>query len=369
MIWDTLKKNLLAELAQRIDSRAEEADRESLHNLCRSFYGRFPAEDMRDRSVENLYGCLYGLLRFLRVWADTSPKVRIFNPEIQSHGWESKNTVVAVLCRGIPFSTASIRGELNRRNLTIHVIASSNLPVRRDEAGELEAVLTDPQGIESGLPEEAILYFEIGRHSRPDELEELRQTLAAILEEVALVVDDFHAIRARLQEAEQQVRDSDCVELEMREEAAGFLCWLRDAHMTLLGYEYLEVQGAGEPGQQVEVDASASLGLLRHRATRGVEDLGADLSHISADDLRRRQLSFSKSRHRSRVHRLTYPDYVEVKVFNGAGIVIGQHRFIGLYTSSVYTMNPRQIPILRRKVERVMEMSSMDASDHESREL
>ncbi len=84
MIWDTLKKSLLAELAQRIDSRAEEADRQSLHNLCRSFYGRFPAEDMRDRSVENLYGCLYGLLRFLRNWPDTSTQGPYFqsrNPE------------------------------------------------------------------------------------------------------------------------------------------------------------------------------------------------------------------------------------------------------------------------------------------------
>jgi len=172
MIWDTLKKSLLAELGQRIDSRADEADRESLHNLCAAFYGRFPAEDMRDRSVENLYGCLYGLLRYLRVWPDTTPKIRIFNPEIQSHGWESKNTVVAVLCRGIPFCTASVRGELNRRNLTIHCISSSNLPVTRDEAGELTAVLTDAQAASTGLPEEAVLYFEIGRHSDPSELEE-----------------------------------------------------------------------------------------------------------------------------------------------------------------------------------------------------
>ena len=86
MIWDTLKNTLLGDLRERIDTRAEAADRESLHNLCASFYGRFPAEDMRERSVENLYGCLYGLLRFIGNWPDTAPKVRIFNPEIQNHG-------------------------------------------------------------------------------------------------------------------------------------------------------------------------------------------------------------------------------------------------------------------------------------------
>ncbi len=369
MIWDTVKKSLLAGLDQRIESRADEADRESLRNLCAYFYGRFPAEDMRERSVENLYGCLYGLLRLLRTRPDSSPRIQIFNPEVQTHGWESKYTVIAVACRGIPFCTASVRGELNRRNLTIHTIASSNLPITRDGTGELLAVQTDAEGKLSGLPEEAVLYFEIGRHSRPDELEELRHTLGEILEEVALVVDDFPAVRARLQEAQRQVQGSDCVDPEMRDEAAAFLQWLQQAHITLLGYEYLEVHGAGEPGQQVAVVAAASLGLLRHRATRGAEDLGADLAQMSAEELRRRQLSFSKSRSRSRVHRLTYPDYIEVKVFGEAGTTVGQHRFIGLYTSSVYTMNPREIPILRRKVERVMQMSSLDSSDHESREL
>ncbi|MBP6681897.1 MAG: NAD-glutamate dehydrogenase [Halioglobus sp.] len=369
MIWDTVKKSLLAELDQRIETRADEADRESLRNLCGYFYGRYPAEDIRERSVENLYGCLYGLLRLLRTRPDTSPRIQIFNPEVQTHGWESKYTVIAVACRGIPFCTASVRGELNRRNLTIHTIASSNLPITRDAAGELLAVQTDAEGKLSGLPEEAVLYFEIGRHSRPDELEELRLTLGEILEEVALVVDDFPAVRARLQEAQRQVQGSDCVDPEMRDEAAAFLQWLQQAHITLLGYEYLEVQGAGEPGQQVAVVAASSLGLLRHRATRGAEDLGAELAQMSAEELRRRQLSFSKSRSRSRVHRLTYPDYIEVKVFGEAGTTVGQHRFIGLYTSSVYTMNPREIPILRRKVERVMQMSSLDSSDHESREL
>ena len=141
MAWDTLKESLMTELVQRIDNRAEPADQQSLHNLSAALYSRFPAEDMRGRSVENLYGCLYGLLRFLRKWPDDSPKIRIFNAEIQSHGWESKYTTLAILCRGIPFSTASVRGELNRRNLRIHTIASSNLATTRDEEGNLLGVL------------------------------------------------------------------------------------------------------------------------------------------------------------------------------------------------------------------------------------
>jgi glutamate dehydrogenase len=369
MAWDTLKESLLAELALRIDARAEPADRESLHNLSASFYSRFPAEDMHGRSVENLYGCLYGLLRFMLKWPDnTQPRIRIFNPEIQSHGWESKYTTLVVLCRGIPFTTSSVRGELNRRNLLIHTIASASLSVRRGEQGELENVLPGDNGDHASNPGEALLFFEIGRHSNPRELEDLREVLEEILAEVAVVVDDFPAMCERLHTARSDTGCSGCVDQGYRDEAVEYLDWLERDHMTLLGYEYLKVKRSGS-STRIKVEKKSSLGLLRHRTTRGVQDLQSDLDNMSLEQLHRKQLSFSKSRVRSRVHRLTYPDYVVLKVFDETGEVVGQHRFIGLYTSSVYTMNPKFIPILRRKVEQVLALSDLEWAAHESREL
>ena len=368
MAWNTLKESLLAELAQRIEDRAEAQDRESLHNLSAAFYSRFPAEDMRGRSVENLYGCLYGLMRFMLKWPDGQPKIRFFNAEIQSHGWESKYTTLVILCRGIPFTTASVRGELNRRNLRIHTIASSNLAVARDEQGNLDGVLAADNGDHALHPGEALLFFEIGRHSNPDELIELRDTLADILGEVAVVVDDYPAMCERLNEVTAAIAASECVSRDYRDEAVALIEWLGRDHMTMLGYEYLQVKRSGAT-TRIKVDKKSSLGLLRHRKARGVEDLQVDLESMSLEQLHKKQLSFSKSRVRSRVHRLTYPDYVVVKTFDEAGDVIGQHRFIGLYTSSVYTMNPNLIPILRRKVEQILALSNMEWAEHESREL
>jgi glutamate dehydrogenase len=368
MIWENLKNSLLEDLDKLIDSRAVAADRDSLKNLSAAFYRRFAAEDMHGRSVENLYGCLYHLLRYMRDWTGLEPKVSFFNPELQSHGWESSNTVLAIVCQGIPFVTASLRGEINRRNLPIHIIASSNLAVRRSPEGTLLEVLGHSEESLQDCSSEAMVYFELARHSRPQDLDELKQTLLEILAEVALVVDDFPSMVERLDEVSDVIRGSECVANELREEAAEFLGWLRQQHMTMLGYEYLIVEGTGR-NKVIRTCEESALGLLRGRDTRGVADLEADLSCMSQDELHRRQLSFSKSRMRSRVHRLTYPDYVEARVFDEAGELIGQHRFIGLYTSSVYTMNPKYIPILRRKVRAVMEMSNMDWAEHETREL
>ena len=107
MAWDTLKESILHDLAKLIDHRGDEAHRQLLHDLAKGFFSRFGAEDMRGRSVENVYGCLYGLLHFMQKHAGDGPRVRIFNPDLGAHGWESKNTVVVLRCRDMPFCTGS----------------------------------------------------------------------------------------------------------------------------------------------------------------------------------------------------------------------------------------------------------------------
>ncbi|MFT7320364.1 hypothetical protein, partial [Congregibacter sp.] len=138
MAWETLKQALLDDIAGIIAKRADASHRDNLRRLGDTFFGRFSAEDMRDRSPDNLYGMLYGLLRFMDDWPGDSPKVRLLNPQISSHGWESTSTIVAILCRDMPFCTASIRGEINQRNLGIHCLASCNLRAQRDDTGQLQ---------------------------------------------------------------------------------------------------------------------------------------------------------------------------------------------------------------------------------------
>ena len=369
MAWDTLKDSILRELTALVDNKGEETHKDWLHHLAKVFFGRFAGEDLRGRSAENIYGCLYGLLHFLQGKACDEPRARIFNPELAAHGWESKNTVIVILCRDMPFCTSSIRGELNRRGIRVHTVSSCNLLVTRDQSGGLTGILNG-DGITdvAGINRESLIYFEIGRHSDLDKLEELRDTLCEILTEVAVVVDDFPAMQERLSECTALINASACVNQELREEAAEFIRWLAHYHMTFLGYEYLDVSRSGAE-VRARVKDDANLGLLRSRSSSGEHDLMVDIQACSCEELQSKQLSFSKSRVRSRVHRLAYPDYIEIKVFDAAGDVIGQHRFMGLYTFSVYSMSPDLIPILRRKVEKVMAMSDLDEAEHEGREL
>lgn len=368
MAYEVEKEQLLADLATRIQTDASAKKQLALQQLSSALYRRSQPEDMRGRSVEDLYGSLLGLFAFIEHWSGDAPNVSVINPRKSSHNWETQHTVVAVLCEGIPFCTASVRGELNRRGLDIYTVISTNLAIRRNDAGELQELFPTNFVDDAAAPLKAFLYFEISRESSTEDMEELRSALIEVLEEVSLVVRDFPAMLDRVQSIAATVSASDCVAQGFRDEAVAFLEWLCSDNMILLGYEYLEVDSTSDTSV-ITMMEERSLGLLRTLSSRGVQDLQEDLQRLSPDELHRKQLSFSKSLQRSRVHRVAYPDYVEIREFNSKGDVIGQHRILGLYTSAVYNMDPQFIPILRRKVERVLELSNLSWSDHESREL
>ncbi len=71
----------------------------------------------------------------------------------------------------------------------------------------------------------------------------------------------------------------------------------------------------------------------------------------------------------STVHRPAYLDYVGVKRFGADGEVIGEWRFLGLYTSIVYNTDPGRIPLLRRKVSMVIERAGFPSDSHDGKDL
>ncbi|MDP5191684.1 NAD-glutamate dehydrogenase, partial [Rheinheimera baltica] len=75
-------------------------------------------------------------------------------------------------------------------------------------------------------------------------------------------------------------------------------------------------------------------------------------------------LILTKTNNKSRVHRPAYIDYVGVKKFGKDGKVIGEDRFIGLYSSSLYNNSAGDIPLLKSKLASVMHMSEFATGTH-----
>ena len=62
-------------------------------------------------------------------------------------------------------------------------------------------------------------------------------------------------------------------------------------------------------------------------------------------------------------------DLVVVKTYDGEGRVNGEHRFYGLYTLPVYSERLDRIPLLRRKLTRVIEASGFSRLGHSGKAL
>ena len=72
---------------------------------------------------------------------------------------------------------------------------------------------------------------------------------------------------------------------------------------------------------------------------------------------------------RATIHRPSYLDYVGVKRFDEEGRVIGERRFLGLYTTAAYKASAREIPLLRGKVEHVLARAGFPPDSHDAKAL
>src|SRR5207249_8522939 len=80
-------------------------------------------------------------------------------------------------------------------------------------------------------------------------------------------------------------------------------------------------------------------------------------------------LIITKANSRSTVHRPGYLDYIAVKRFNAKGEVCGEDRFLGLFTSTAYSANPADIPLLRRKTANIVKRAGLTPGSHAGKAL
>ena len=127
-----------------------------------------------------------------------------------------------------------------------------------------------------------------------------------------------------------------------------------DDHFTFLGYREYDI--LTEDGEDVLRSVSGSgLGILRAGDERPVSVSFAELSPEVRRLAREKSLlTLTKGNSRSTVHRPAYLDYVGVKRFDASGEVVGERRFLGLYTHAAYSVSPWEIPVLRRKAQGVL---------------
>ncbi|WP_290651252.1 NAD-glutamate dehydrogenase [Aquisalimonas sp.] len=358
-------REVLDAVHQRVDERWAKEDRERIKSFVSQYYRRVAAEDLADRQPADVYGAALSHLHLARRRRSGQARVHVYNPEPEQYGWESTHTIVHIVCDDRPFLVDSVAMALNRHALTIHLIIHPIIYVTRSEQGEIQAIA--PEGSASGAPE-AFMHFEVDRQSTSQGLEAIQEEVERVLDDAAHVVNDWGPMRDRMSEARQTL-ELNAQPGPERDESIAFLEWLTADHFTFLGYRCYDLEHQGRKDVLTPVKCSG-LGIFRRLSSKGPSDsfnaLPAAVKALARDP---ELLILTKSNRRATVHRPGYMDYVGVKRLDAEGKVIGEHRFLGLYTSAAYNRNPNGIPLLRRKIQKVMEKADLPHPGHASKAL
>ena len=345
------RASFLVDVLAHIHDRLDTAERDLVAAFTRQFWSRVAAEDLNDRSTEDAAGMTIACFRHFQRRSWDAVDIDVENPRYERDGWASEHTIVQIAHPNMPFITDSVLMELSRSGLVTHHLQNMVFAAVRDADGHLLRI--DPQSPDAHG--EVLIYAEIDR-LEPDRLSTLAAQLESILEDVRTGVGDFAAMKARLRAIVESLKSTP-PPLSMQEidESIAFLEWLDKSSFTFLGYREFDFSGG-----TIRQVADSAMGILRNREPASERQLADQPEDTRKFLLERTLLAFSKSGTRSQVHRPAYPDYIAIKRFNAAGDVIGEQGFLGLYTSTVYSERPDQIPLVRRKVANIQRRSGLD---------
>ncbi len=328
---------------------------DGVRSFAGALFARLSADEAKTRSAAEWAAIARDTYAFAQSRKSGKASVRVFNPEVKKHGWDSARSVLQVLNDDMPFLVDSVTNALTEQGIGIHALLHPVIAIARDKAGKLAAV-------EQGEAE-SLIHVEIDRLSAAD-ARKIEGVVKAVLEDVRKSVEDWEEIRTRMLQAADAFAKGKS---EAEQEAEAFLHWLADDHFTFLGYREYAVKKEGKEDMLVPVKGSG-LGLLRGEggASRPMKSLEAhDLQQAGV----REPLVLTKTNARATVHRRGYMDYIGVVSFDAKGKPVGEKRFIGLFTSNAYNSSPWDIPVVRSRCESVLKASNLPEAGHSAKTL
>ncbi|AZK94313.1 MULTISPECIES: NAD-glutamate dehydrogenase [Streptomyces] len=357
-------------------------DQDTLLAYLQRYYLHTAPEDLTDRDPVDVFGAALSHYRLAENRPQGTAGIRVHTPTVEENGWTCSHSVVEVVTDDMPFLVDSVTNELSRQGRGIHVVIHPQVTVRRDVTGKLLEVLsTEARSGKDGktLPHDTLveswIHVEIDRETDRADLKQITVDLLRVLSDVREAVEDWEKMRdAALRIADDLTAEPVAGDIAGQEvdEARELLRWLAADHFTFLGFREYELT----EGDSLAAVAGTGLGILRsdpHHSEDEAHPVSPSFSRLPADARAKARehklLVLTKANSRSTVHRPSYLDYVGVKKFDVDGNVIGERRFLGLFSSAAYTESVRRVPVIRRKVAEVLDGAGFSPNSHDGRDL
>ncbi len=313
------------------------------------------------RPAEEIVASAAATVTFAAKRAPGETLISVYTPTEREHGWASRRTVVDICTPDAPFLVDSVAAAIARQRLAVHLLLHPVLSVRRDDAGALLEIGAHGGELESWI------HLEIDLLPTEEARAELQAILAKVLRDVHASVRDWPQMRRACLDIVTDLRTMPPATVDPASIAptVEFLSWLADDNFTFLGYREHLLDTDEDGAEALRALPHTGLGILRG-APESLARLTPEARQTALDP---RLLTVSKANARATVHRDVYLDYIGVRMFDEAGKVIGERRFLGMFTSAAYAASVMTLPIVGSKVRAVLETSGHPLNSHSGKDL
>lgn len=361
---------LITRVTTVLNNQLPAEQKELVGQFARLYYQRVALEDLQARGVETLAAMVISHWQQLYQRLPNQCKLHVFNPQLNKDGWQPSATVVQLSYDDMPFLVDSMQMEINRLGLATHLIIHiGGIKFQRDAQHQIIGVYpADAQVADASV--EAPIYFEIDRQADPVTLQTLQTTLLRILHDVHATVSDWSIMRQRLEEMLHEMADNPSkLQQQDFKESLDFIRWLLNNKFVFLGCRDYQMEGQGEK-QALKIVPDTGFGVLRDKLhSQPIRPFSLLPQQARQIMLSSQLLVIAKTNTKATVHRPVYTDYIGIKRFDKNGKMIGERRFIGLFTSTAYNCDPDTIPFIREKARQVMQRSQLPSCGHASKAL
>ncbi|QGZ96736.1 NAD-glutamate dehydrogenase [Terricaulis silvestris] len=273
------------------------------------------------------------------------------------NGVQLDRDILEIAGPDMPFLVDSVMGEISDQGITTLAMFHPLAPAT------------------NGRDRDSLIQIHLPRLSA-QRAKALHDGVRGSLADVRASVADFKAMRQRMLHAAEELETATTnAPPEEVAEAVALLRWLAADKFTFLGsrdYKYTRLADGSYKPDEPEILSASCLGVLRDldlyvlRTSAEPMVLTPELKRLVAEPA---PLVVAKSTIRARVHRRATADYISVKRYNDKGEATGEVRFVGLFTSESFTESTRNIPMLRRKAEWVMDQAAFAPGGHNAKTL
>ncbi len=358
----------LVAIQEAVRARLSGAEADLAAEFARQFYDFVAPENLAERAVEDLTSAVLSQLEFAHGFTGDAPRLRVYTPRADQHGWHLPRTVIEIVNDDMPFLVNSVVMEINRQGLMVDWLIHPVMKLRRAADRRIVAVLGRDDGDDGRF--ESLIRIELDRLATAEQCQALHDGIVAVLADVRAAVEDWGAMKQRVADMLAEARQLSSLQIADHEEGCAFLSWVADDNFTLLGCRDYDLVTDPEQGDQLCAVPGSGLGVLRERGEAAPSVSFAQMpQEIRTYARKANLLTLTKANSRATVHRPEYLDYIGVKRFDANGEVVGERRLIGLYSSAAYAAHPDQIPMLRTKVAAVCRRAGFLPGSHMARHL